>query len=346
MFQYLNLAVLKFSFICFIIFLSSCKQKSDVEIPNVSHINSQLDLVRFDLELQNKSTDLLIKSYPAFADLYFRQIISICDSIQDPELNKNVQEFLKDTIIKNINLKVENKFGDFEKIEKELRQSLQYFKYYFPSKPEPKFYTFISEFGYGNFIFQDENKRDGIGIGLDFFLGDLVNYSKLDPKNPAFSNYLTRTFNSNYLCKKSWECWIDDLLTEPAQQQFLDYLIHRGKKQYLLRALLPEEQDSILFEFRSEQMDWCKKNEMEIWSFFMDSNLLYSTESSKFSKYINPSPNSPGMPEVAPGRTACFIGYKIVKNYMEKTKSSMVDLLSENNSQVILEKSRYKPKNL
>ena len=77
MFQYLNLAVLKFSFICFIIFLSSCKQKSDVEIPNVSHINSQLDLVRFDLEIQNKSTDLLIKSYPAFADLYFRQIISI-----------------------------------------------------------------------------------------------------------------------------------------------------------------------------------------------------------------------------------------------------------------------------
>jgi len=108
---------------------------------------------------------------------------------------------------------------------------------------------------------------------------------------------------------------------------------------------LPTTSDTILFEFTDPQMKWCNANEVELWSFFMDSNLLYSVESAKFNKYINPSPNSPGMPEIAPGRTACFIGYKIIEKYMQNTNTSLLDLVKMKDSQKIVELAKYKPRN-
>lgn len=324
-----------------------CKLNKDEHIPNVNNINTNFELIRFDQLLLNNQIDQILSEYPAFSKLYFEQIISITDTIENNKsaLKTTIEAFLKDSIIQSIYSKVNAQYSKFDDVNTQFKSSLQFFKYYFPEKTEPIFYTFISEFGYGNFIFEDKNKRDGIGIGLDYFLGNTVDYKAIDPKNPAFSDYLTRSFNRDHLVKKTWECWVDDFIGANSGQQFIEQMIHQGKKQYILKKLLPTTSDTILFEFTDPQMKWCNANEVELWSFFMDSNLLYSVESAKFNKYINPSPNSPGMPEIAPGRTACFIGYKIIEKYMKNTNTSLLDLVKMKDSQKIVELAKYKPRN-
>lgn len=325
----------------------SCKSDSKTPIPNVDHIRPDFKITRYEKELFTATNSNLIQDHFAFSKLYFEKILNLTDSIHPNSSLKmtNIQLFLTDTAVLKLYHLVEKKYGDFSIQENKLKKSLAYFKYYFPNKKEPHFYTFISEFGYGNFIFTDDDGSDGIGIGLDFFLGDDMDYKSLDPQNPAFSQYLTRSYNADHLVKKSWDSWIEDYLGNEPGQQFLDYMIHRGKSYYISKSIMPFEQDSVIFEYTQSQLDWCQKNEVEIWSFFLDSKLMYSVEHNKFNKYINPSPNSPGMPQQAPGRTACYIGYKIVDAYMLKSKKSIQELIDNKNSQEILDISHYKPRN-
>lgn len=51
------------------------------------------------------------------------------------------------------------------------------------------------------------------------------------------------------------------------------------------------------------------------------------------------------MPKAAPGRTANFIGWQIVKAFMEKyPKTTLEELINMHDSQIFMEKSKYKPK--
>ena len=50
------------------------------------------------------------------------------------------------------------------------------------------------------------------------------------------------------------------------------------------------------------------------------------------------------MPSEAPGRTANFVGWRIVREYMQRhPQASMEDLLAVEDAQELLDRSRYKP---
>ena len=51
------------------------------------------------------------------------------------------------------------------------------------------------------------------------------------------------------------------------------------------------------------------------------------------------------MPDEAPGRTANYIGWQIVRAYMERYPSTTLkNLIDLKDSQMLMEKSKYKPK--
>lgn len=56
---------------------------------------------------------------------------------------------------------------------------------------------------------------------------------------------------------------MDDKLGPEPSNRFLDYIIHRGKKLYILSRLIPEIQDTVLFEFTPAQLKWCNETEQE-----------------------------------------------------------------------------------
>ena len=108
---------------------------------------------------------------------------------------------------------------------------------------------------------------------------------------------------------------------------------------------MPYTPDSIRLELPQTQVDWLKDNELEMWAHFLKEELLYSTDFQKFRKLVDYSPSSPGMPAEAPGRTANYMGLKIVEAFMQRYPDlSLQDLLSLEDAQYILEQSRYKPR--
>ena len=93
-------------------------------------------------------------------------------------------------------------------------------------------------------------------------------------------------------------------------------------------------------------MAWATDNELEMWAFFFKEELFYKTNMMEINKYVNPSPDSPGMPEGAPGRTGNYMGWQIVKAYMKRhPDKSIMDLIQMADAQKIMNESRFKPRN-
>ena len=331
--------------------IMSCENEPKINIPDVSDISLDYEVVRFDQIIAQLDTNNLKEEiefvrakYPEFTQLFFSRILPF-EAANDEEFLLNLRGYLSDERIKKLQDTVSLLFKDIENNElSDLEQSMKYMKYYFDDFNVPNVYTFTSEYTYQKFIFQDK-ERDGIGIGLDMFLGSDYDYKKIDPKNPAFSEYLTRSFSREHIVKMMMEVLVDDEIGRVPGSRLIDNMIHNGKKLYILERVIPGIPDSILYEYTAEQTEWVNNNELEMWAFFFDENLFYESNSMKINKYISPSPNSPGMPPKAPGKTANYIGHQIVKAYMKKfPKTSIQELIGLMDSQHIMDKSRYKPK--
>ena len=342
---------LLFNLVIIALMIWSCESDKKEFVPDTSNISITQDIVRFDILLAQLDTnnienemELLKAKYPRFTDIYFSKVLPF-EGKTDEEFYSNLRGYLGDKRIVKLQDTVAIVFNDLENgALADLEEAMKLMKYYFDDFKAPNVYTFTSEFTYQKFIFEDDQK-DGIGIGLDMFLGSGYDYKGIDPNNPAFSQYITRTFSKEYIPKMLMEILINDRVGRAPGTRLLDHMIHNGKQLYILDKILPESPDSILFEYTEEQTEWVKSNELEMWAFFFDQNLFYESNTMKINKYINPSPNSPGMPPSAPGRAANYMGLQIVKAYMKKyPKTTLDELIALNDSQKIMDKSRYKPK--
>lgn len=326
------------------ILISSC-QIDKIDLPDVKDefkfIDFDTKLIGLDTAAIQKEIDGLMVEHPAFSQLYFNSILDVgSDDGIDMSL---VSDFISDPSIKHLKDTIDL-IIDKEALQSEFTEALSYIKHYFPNWHIPNIYTLMSGFGYQRFLFEDES-GDAIGVGLEFFLGSQYPYKNIDPNNPSFSSYQTRSFNKEHIVKKSLEVWLDDKLAPLRGSRMIDHMIRNGKMLYVLDKLLPSTNDTVVTEYSLKQLEWAKGNELQIWTFFLDEDLFFETNMRKLNKYINPSPDAPGMPIEAPGRIANYMGWQIVEAYMRKNPEvSIENLLMDSDAQRILDKSKYKPK--
>ncbi|MBI5916638.1 MAG: hypothetical protein HY842_14770 [Bacteroidetes bacterium] len=339
---YLHFAI----FLC----VSACECGKGKDIPDVSGIPVQVEIKRFEQDLfaldsNNIEAGLaqLEAKYPEFAPIFFGQILGSTDSTIAPEgHHEYVRGFVTHPAVRKLYDTCQVVFPDVAALQRDFEQAFRFFKYYFPTQPlSGEVVTYVSEYTVGGFLFGENS----IGAGLDFYLGEGYPYLQYNPSNANFSQYLVRTFNKDHLVAKSMRMLVQDILGQPKGSRMIDHMIHNGKELYLLDRLLPYASDSVRLEFTQKQVDWCNDNEANIWAYFLSEKLLYSTDWNVFRKFVEHSPNSPGMPEEAPGRTANWLGWQIVKAFMEKNPGTSTEqLVALTDAQFILDKSKYKPR--
>jgi hypothetical protein len=240
---------------------------------------------------------------------------------------------------------VHKEFHDLSDIQTGFNEAFRFFKHYFPQRELPRVYTMVTDFSYFPFIFLDRDGKDAIGVSLEMFLGANFPYRDYVGNAPAFSNYLVRTFNKDHLVKKSLEVLVDDMLVRAEYARLLDEMIHNGKRWYILSRLMPFAHDTIITEYRPDQLEWCEKNQLNLWAYLLSNDLLYSTDRLNYQKLIAPSPSGASdMPQEAPGQTANWMGFQIIKAFMKRSPgTSLQELIELSDAQMILKKSKYKP---
>ncbi len=327
--------------IVFLAPLVSCKHNR-LKV-NTSDIKLNIEVVDFDNMLFNADTTHFKEAlteihdkYPDFFNLFTYRIIRV-GGINDDNFLGLMRNFITDTMILNVNKLVATRFSDFSKTEEKLNQLFKHYHFYFPKKPLPTIYIYTS--GFNQSIVTAENI---VGVSLDKYLGPECLYYKMLSSTPAYK--AANMYKAKIPSDVAYAWGASEFTISPQATTLLDNMIHQGKLMYFVDAMLPDEEDTVKIGFTREQLKWCKNNEAEMWRQLIHKKMLFSNQRMDIIRYINPAPSTSGFPLESPGRTGVWLGWQIVRKYMEKFPEITVSqLMSNNNYQQILNDSEYFP---
>ncbi len=331
----------KFSIFAIIFFISACddSEKSFIEIPLNQPLTLSLQRFEQDLfTLKSFSPDTLQalrKKYPDFYDAFVENIIRI-GRVDDPYIGLYLQKFVTDPTVSEVYDYTQNKWNDFDSHFQQLQNAFTRYRQVFPDKTIPGIITFVSGFNYGIVV-----DSAYLALGLDMFLGQDCKYYPM----LALPKYKIKQMNKENMVPMALHGWLSTEfeLADPSAD-LLTQMIHQGKILFTLKSLLPDTPDSLIFSFTQKKLDWCMENETQLWYYLVDNELLYSQDEKQVMRFLGDAPFVSGLPKESPGRAGQWLGYRIVKKYMNKfPQTTLRQLFEIQDGKQILIRSKYKP---
>lgn len=232
-------------------------------------------------------------------------------------------------------------FADLAPVEKDLNKAFRHLKYYFPKYPVPQFLSYIGPFDAPGVALT----QNAIAIGLQLYAGKDFAFYTSEPGQQLYPAYLSRRFEKAYIPTNCVKAVLEDIYPDKSQgMPLVDQMIEKGKYWWLLNLVQPDTPDSIKTGFTQVQLDWCKANEGVIWNLLLQNDQLYSTEPSIVQLYIGEGPTTQGFPPVSPGNIGQWIGWQIVKTYLDKHPDTRPEQLLATPPRDILDGAKYKPR--
>ena len=307
-----------------LLLLSSCDKKSKIE-KEVEEIPIAIKVERFDQIFYESPVENLQKIKHQFPYFFSAETT---DSVW---VNK-----MKNPLYRELYSEVQKKYSNFDKVNSDLESLFQHIKYYFPKTKTPKVITLISEMDYQNKAIYTDSL---VLISLDLYLGK-------NHKFYEFPEYLKQNFEQNQIMPDIVSSFSLRIIPFGNNRNLLSQMIYSGKQLYLKELLLPEISDAEKIGYTPEQITWCQENESYMWRYFMQEQLLYSSDSKLPSRFINTAPFSKFYLEIdneSPGRVGTWIGWQIVRSYMNNNDVNLQQLLQMDPIE-IFQNSKYKPK--
>jgi len=303
----------------------SCQKTSKVE-SEISNIDVDINIERFDqLFATSSPSDLpgLKQKYPFLFSKRYK------DSVWIQRMNDPIQQLQ--------NIAVDSVFEDFANTEAEIFRFYQHLKYYNKGLKVPRLITVISDVDYRNKVVVTDSI---VLIALDTYLGtDHEFYA-------SFYDYIKQNLNKSQIVADLAAAYAEQLIYQPKRATFLEEMIYFGKQLYLKDLLIPFKENNEKIGYLPAQYDWAVDNEFYIWQYFVEKELLYKTDRKLLSRFIISAPFSRFNLELdneSPGRLGQYIGWQIVKSYMENNTISLIDMLQMEATE-IFNNAKFKPK--
>ncbi|MFN4235164.1 MAG: hypothetical protein ACK4IK_10205 [Bacteroidia bacterium] len=327
-------------FSLFFLLLQSCKEEEKWNI-SIPENNVELEVYRLDSAIFNVDDTVLMQSVnniynelSSFADIYFKGIIRVGDTTM-PSFYNSLIMFKNDNDMRQSYKDAYAVYQDFNSYKKSLTNAFKLYKFYFPNKHIPKIVPCITGYNYAILA------ADSIlGISLEMFMGKNYKYYALI----GFPLYKAQIMDSTHLVTEAVKSWVQtEFFQESENEDLLTKMINAGKIYFITEALLPTTEDYLIMGYTPEQWKWCEENRVNMWAHWVDKQLLYSTNSKDIIKYLNEGPFTPGFPRESPARTAAWMGWMIVKAYMQQQNIIDLNDLINTDAKTILKKSKFKP---
>ncbi len=228
-------------------------------------------------------------------------------------------------------------FKNFDSEKSQIEDLFAHVKKYHASFKAPKIITLITNLDYQNKVVYADSL---LFISLDMYLG------KNSEVYNDFPMYLAQNFDKSHLIVAIAKSISERYFIPSKRRQFIDIMINEGKKMYLIDSYLPSVSDAQKMGYSKNKYEWTVANESQLWRYFMENKLLYSTDSKLYTRFIADAPFSKFYIDIdkeSPGRVGVWLGWQIVRSYMNNNNVTLQQLL-QTNTQEIFKKSKYKPK--
>ncbi|MGB1169062.1 MAG: gliding motility lipoprotein GldB [Flavobacteriaceae bacterium] len=314
-----------FLFFVLLLFLNSCQKEVKKNV-DTSNIEVEFMINRFEQDFydhRGENLEELKNKYPLlFPD-------NTPDSIWKAKINdKDEQELYSET---------QKLYSSFSDIESELRSLFQNITYYNPLFNTPDIITGLSNIDYDYRVIYNQEL---VFISLDVYLGST------HPFYGDFPSYIKQNNVRERIIVDVASAIIDSQIKPLTNRSFLAKMIHEGKKLYLLELYLPLKSEAVRIGYNKIKYDWALTNEEQVWKYFIENNLLYSTDTKLNKRFLEDAPFSKfyiSEDKNSPGRIGQWIGMQIVRSFMANNNVSLSDLLLKNEEE-IFKKSKYKPR--
>ncbi|ATL47043.1 hypothetical protein COR50_07515 [Chitinophaga caeni] len=326
------------------LFLFACQNRKDV--PDISNIHIDVKVHRFDQDLMQVDTNnvpaglkLLQAQYPTFFPTYVQNIMNMgVYSDTNQLVAQQMRQLLTTADIRHLQDTINTRFKDLKPLEQSLSEAFRYTKYYFPDFKAPEVVSFMSAISNFGAITVDSV----LGIGLDMYLGEDFSVYTYIPDLPG---YMVRKFAEPYIVPNAMLALAQKRYPYTDASNLIEEFVNLGRYQYFLDEVLPFAADSTKTGYSGEQLKWCYENEEMVYQFFVMNNLLYTTDFQDIMRYTNEGPSTQGMPAGSPGKIGLFVGWQIVKAYMDKhPQVSLRQLMEEKTTKEIFNEAKYRPR--
>ena len=323
--------------------LFSC---STNKIPDVTNIKINLTTERFEKDFFDTTTNNLLvylkqlnSHSPSFVDNYLTKILNVDPQWPADSAANYVNGFIK--AYRPVYDSAEKIFSDFTPYQNEIKKGLQFVKYYFPKYNLPqKIITYIGPAdGYGDIL-----AEDALIIGLQHHLGKNNSLYKTALVQETYPTYISSRFEPSYITINCIKNIVNDMFPEKLDDKpMVDQMIEKGKRLYLTSKFLPATDEYKIMGYSTEQMKDSYAHEAVIWDMFIKNSFLQVTDKNIIKNYVDESPKTQELGEGAPGNTGSFIGWQIIKKYMQKKPATSVQELMNLNTEIIFNEAKYKP---
>jgi len=314
-----------YTFVIFIILLSSCNNEKKIP-QEILDIEAEVTIERFDQAFNNLNPHTLDSLQGKYSFLFPLQYS------QEFWLHKS-----KDTLQQELKNEIFKVFPNLNSQKDELELLYKHLKHYYPNIKVPQIISLISEVDYKNRVLL---RKELLLISLDCYLG----------KNHFFytdiSQYIAKDFEPKSILTDVANEYAKKIIPRSDGRDFISQMILYGKRVYLLKKVLPQKELSEIFNYSKDELAWNQTNESEIWRYFIEKEILYSTDRNLLPRFLYPAPFSKfymSYDSQSPDRVGQYIGYRIVNSFMKNNNVSLQQLV-EIDSKTIFQKSRFKPK--
>jgi hypothetical protein len=315
-------------------------RKYEVKKSELSEVRKRvhLSIKRYEKALFELNRDSLASGIERLSHSY--PTLLIAENVwQNPEMLAQLRAYLDDKVIAEIYQAAIQKYPDLNFLHDELTEAFGYYLHYFPEAPLPAIFTMVpgldfempSVFGFDNNLF----------IQLDQYLGaDFKMYAQ-----SGMPKYIIARCDKKYIAidcfKKSL---VYNYLPEETRLTLLESMLYEGKKLYFTELMFPSRQAADIIGYNEAQMAWAEANQGNVWRYIIEKNLLFNKDDKTSRDFCEEAPFTKPFNKESPGRMGAFIGWQIVRKYMEnQPEIALPALMKSVQYQEMLTKSKYKP---
>jgi len=203
---------------------------------------------------------------------------------------------------------IESRLGALDSVEIELGSAFAKLKKLAPEEPIPHIYGVVLPFS------QSVITTDSVVlVGLNHYLGpDFEGYE-------GFYDYVRRTKTKRMLAIDVVEAWLSSRypFETKSDATLLEKMLYYGAVLNVLTELFPETPMATLMRMTPDDEVWLNENLRNVYRSMLEKKMLFSTDPVIASKLLNPSPGSFVISRDAPAMTGRFLGFSIVRSYIE-----------------------------
>lgn len=324
---------------CVFLVLAACSR--DRWMVDVSELPTTVSVDRFESDLFSADPSALEEYIPVWKEKYgvffdhYSYILKL-GAVDDPAFPDRLRQFVTSYSNYRAYQRTREVFPDLNEFTRQITGAFQHYRYYFPEKPVPRIVTYVS--GFTQQAITDDSL---LAVGLDHYLGS----NEPLYRQIGVYNYLLDNMHPDKLVSDCMLVWGEtEFPFHDSVNNLMAQMIYRGRLMFFLRAMLPDQPDSLNWGFSQQDLAYFHGAEKAMWAYLVEKKLLFNTDRFTIDKFIQEGPFTKDFGRNSPARAALWIGYRIVESYMQHNRSvTLPALMEEDDYLKILNLSAYNP---